>query len=117
MNIFVIDDDKLQGNSLKNEISKTKNDLNVTLYTDLTKAYECIDKYTPKAIFVNMDMANLQGLKFCQKVKDSGIKCNLVFVSADHDYVQNAMDMFASGYIVKPVNQNKISEQLDNLRY
>ena len=42
---------------------------------------------------------------------------NIIFVTGFSEYKGDAMDLKASGYIMKPVTKEEVAEELDNLRF
>ena len=62
-----------------------------------------------------MDMVD--GLAMADFLKKSIPEINLIFIAGHNRYVREAMQMHASGYIVKPVTVEKVRFELSNIRY
>jgi two-component SAPR family response regulator len=62
-------------------------------------------------------MPVLNGIQLAKKLKKVNPSINIIFVTAYNNYALDAFNIHASGYIMKPVNENKLRDELDGLRY
>ena len=56
-------------------------------------------------------------LEVAKRLKDINPKMNIIFVTGFSEYKGDAMDMKASGYIMKPVTKEDVERELNDLRY
>ncbi|WP_035783439.1 helix-turn-helix domain-containing protein [Butyrivibrio sp. MC2021] len=54
---------------------------------------------------------------FAENLKALNPKINLIFLSKDSKYALDALNLFCSGYIIKPLTRKKVSEQIKHLRF
>lgn len=66
--------------------------------------------------FLDIEMVEMSGLTLAKLLKGIYTHINIVFVTGHSSYTGNAIKLRASGYVVKPVDAQQISEELDNLR-
>ena len=118
MKALLVDDEELQLIRLENEVKKV-----------LPAGSECLCYINPLQVleevadaqidiaFLDIEMPVVNGIQLAKKIKAINPKINIIFVTAYEDYALNAYNLHASGYIVKPVNEDKIRREFDNLRY
>ena len=54
-------------------------------------------------------MRGRNGVEVAKRLKNANPKMNIIFVTGFSEYKSDAMDMKASGYIMKPVPRQKVS--------
>ena len=118
MRILLVDDEQLQLLRLTEAVKKALPADNVFLsYANPVLAWE-ENKETPVDIaFLDIDMPVINGILLAKKLKTVNPQVNVIFVTAYNEYALDAYKLHASGYVTKPVNADKIKEELDGLRY
>jgi YesN/AraC family two-component response regulator len=61
-------------------------------------------------------MRGMTGVKLAKELKRVNPKMNIIFVTGFSDYATDAMSLHASGYIMKPVNQEKVERELSRVQ-
>ncbi len=118
MRILMVDDEDLQLLRLVNTVKKVITDDSEFLsYNNPVKAFEENKDKKIDIAFLDIEMPVLSGVQLAKKLKAINPKINIIFVTAYNDYAIEAYKMHASGYIMKPVNEERIKEELDGLRY
>ena len=69
------------------------------------------------AAFLGTDMQELPGIELGRYMKELNPVVNIIFVSNDEKHAFEAMDMHASGYILKPAKKENVLRELSELRY
>ena len=59
----------------------------------------------------------MTGVEVAKKLKEINPKMNIIFVTGFSEYKGDAMDMKASGYIMKPVTKEEVAAELEELRF
>ena len=86
-------------------------------YSNPKKAYEeTLDKKLDIA-FLDIEMPLINGISLAKKLKKNNPLINIIFVTAYDNYALDAYKIHASGYVMKPVSEDKIRQELDGLRY
>ena len=118
MRILLVDDEELQLLRLTEAVKKAlPNESDFLPYTNPVLAWE-ENKETPVDIaFLDVDMPVINGILLAKKLKTVNPQVNVIFVTAYNEYALDAYKLHASGYVTKPVNLEKIQEELDGLRY
>ena len=118
MKILLVDDEKLQLIRLTEAVKKALPDENdICSYTNPVLAWE-ENKSAPVDIaFLDIEMPVISGIMLAKKLKTVNPKVNVIFVTAYSEYALDAHRLHASGYVTKPVNEEKIKEELSGLRF
>ena len=118
MRILLVDDEELQLLRLTEAVKKAlPTDSVILSYANPVLAWE-ENKETPVDIaFLDIDMPVINGIMLAKKLKTVNPQVNVIFVTAYNEYALDAYKLHASGYVTKPVNAEKIQEELDGLRY
>ena len=67
--------------------------------------------------FLDIHMRGMNGVEVAKKLKEINPKMNIIFVTGFSEYAGDAMNMHASGYIMKPVSKAKVEKELADLRF
>lgn len=117
MNILLVDDEKLQLIRLEQSVKNVLKSDSIFSYTNPVQALEeCKDKQIDIA-FLDIEMPMINGVKLAKNLKNYFPKLNIIFVTAYDNYAREAMKIHASGYISKPVSEEKIKEEIEGLRF
>ncbi len=68
-------------------------------------------------VFLEIDMPDMSGFEVARNIRKLQPRIDIVFVTSNPKYAVQAFEMFASGYLVKPVRDSQLEELLFNLRY
>ena len=118
MRVLLVDDEKLQLIRLENEVKKVlTDDCEILSYSNPVEAGKYIETNKVDIAFLDIEMPVINGIKLAKILKSSNPLVNIIFVTAYDNYAMNAYQLHASGYLSKPVNEEKIRTELDNLRY
>lgn len=117
MKILLVDDEELQLLRLENVCKKLLPNEEFLKYTNPKKAFDDNINEKIDIAFLDIEMPIMTGVQLAKKFKKVNPLINIIFVTAYNDYALDAHKLHASGYVLKPVNENKIKEELDNLRF
>ena len=79
-------------------------------------AFELCKKDTYDVIFLEIAMSDGKGLNLAEKLKELMPLVNMVIVTEGKDYAYDALRLYVSAYILKPVTIKDVREALSNLR-
>ena len=117
MNVLLVEDEELQLIRLKKSIDNVLKDSTIYCFTNPLEAIDKTKDIKIDIAFLDIEMPGMSGMKLAKKLKEINPKVNIIFVTAFDNYGLEAMKMHASGYISKPVNDEKIQKEIENLRY
>jgi len=115
MKILLVDDEQLQLLRLENACKKVLPDAEFFSYTNPVKAFEENKDNSIDLAFLDIEMPGINGIQLAKKLKKNNPKIKIIFVTAYNEYALDAYKVRASGYITKPVNENKIQEEINEL--
>lgn len=117
MKYIVLDDEIIAADYLAELIKENDNNASVTVLNNPVKALEISFKEKFDVCFIDIQMPGLNGIEFAGELKKVYPKTNFIFVTGYSDYMGNAFDLDASGYIMKPANSRQVKHAIENLRY
>ncbi len=118
MTIIAIDDEKLALEGLLTEIALAVPEAEVHGFRNGAEALAfCKDTETLDVAFCDIEMKRMNGLTLGEELLKLYPKLNLIYTTGFSEYAVEAIGMRCSGYILKPINADKIRHELDNLRF
>lgn len=69
----------------------------------------------PDIVFSDIRMPCTDGLKLAVNIKTYSPDTKIVFVSGYSNYALDAFEIYANGYIMKPVEPERIRAEIDSL--
>ena len=117
MKILLVDDEKLQLTRLEESVKSAVPSADILAYTNPVLALNENKNTKIDIAFLDIEMPKLNGIQLAKALKGINPKINIVFVTAFDRFALDAMKMHASGFVTKPVNQEKIFEEINGLRY
>ncbi len=117
MVVLLADDEKLQLIRLETAVKKVLPSAEILSYENPVKAFEENKNVKIDIAFLDIEMPVLNGLQLAKKLKSINPLLNVVFVTAYSNYAVNAYEMHASGYLLKPVTEERLRIEIDALRY
>ncbi len=115
MKILLVDDEKLQLIRLENAVKNALPNAEIVSYTNPLQALQENDKID--IAFLDISMPELNGIELAKKLKIKNSNVNIIFVTAYDDYALDAYKLHASGYVTKPVSEDKVKEEIEALRF
>lgn len=115
MRILLVDDEKLQLLRLKNACEKVIPGNELLSYTNPVKALKETENAKIDIAFLDIEMPVLNGIDLAQKLKERDPQIKIVFVTAYDSYALDAYRVHASGYVSKPVTEEKIRAEINEL--
>ena len=117
MRILLVDDEKLQLTRIEESVKSVLPTADIVSYTHPVSALEENKKQKIDIAFLDIEMPQLNGIQLAKALKGINPKVNIVFVTAFNRFALDAMKLRASGFITKPVNEEKVFEEVNGLRY
>ena len=67
--------------------------------------------------FLDIELVGGNGLDLARGLLQCAPRCNVIFLTSHPEFAREALELFCSGYIMKPLSPAKIEEQMRHLRY
>ena len=118
MNILIADDEMSMRYDLKFAIERAApSEDNVFFFAqDYDSAVEQIKSNKINVAFLDINMPGKTGLELAQAIKSYDTDINIIMVTAYKEYALDALRLYVSAYLLKPVDDNELREALKNLR-
>ena len=118
MNILIADDEMSMRYDLKLAVERVApSDENTFFFAqNYETAVEQIQNNPISVAFLDINMPGKNGLALAQAIKRLNPDVNIIMVTAYREYALDALRLYVSAYLLKPVNDNELREALDNLR-
>lgn len=68
-------------------------------------------------VFLDVEMPGLSGLELAKRLMRDRPALNVIFITGYSEYAVPAFELYASGYLLKPVTMDKLHSALGHLRY
>ena len=119
MRIIACDDEKLALKVMERAIKEACPDGELRCYSDPEAAIDEIkrDGFIPDVAFLDIEMPVMNGVTTAHELKAINPKLNVVFATGYTEYYQEAIELHASGYILKPVSGEHVKKAMENLIY
>ena len=117
MRILCVDDEELMLQMLEMAIREAKPDADIHAFEKQSLLLEDAKANGCDIAFLDIHMRGMNGVELAKALKEVNPKMNIIFVTGFSEYKGDAMDMKASGYIMKPVTKEKIEAELADLRF
>lgn len=115
MRVFAIDDEQAMLDELCEAIAKAEPNAQICAFKRAAPALEALLQLedAPDVIFSDIELPGIDGLTFSSRVKAISPTTKIVFVTAYPTYAVDAFRLHVDGFVVKPVEPERIREELD----
>ena len=117
MRILCLDDEPLALKMLKMCVTEAKPEAEVCAFDDQDELLDDAGINGCDIAFLDIHMRGMDGVEVAKRLKGINPKMNIIFVTGFSEYKGDAMDMKASGYIMKPVTTEDVQRELSDLRF
>jgi len=115
--IFTIDDSPPALDVLTEAICEVCPNDEVFPFNDPYKLLNFAKKTPCDIAFLDIQMPGMNGLEVAVTLKKIKPSTNIIFVTAYSQYAIDAMKLYPSGYVMKPVTKEAVEKELENLRH
>lgn len=80
------------------------------------EALRTVSELKPDVVWLEIEMPGMNGLEIAAEIKGISPESNIVFVTGHPEYAVDAFAMHVSGFMLKPVTEERLRDEIDNLR-
>ena len=115
--LMIVDDHKVVRTGLKMLFKNDKNLKVVAEAKDGEDALKEIKKLKPDVVITDISMPNMNGIQFTKKVKETHPEVKVLILSMhdDDDYILDALDAGAMGYLTKDTGEDEIIKAIHSI--
>ena len=114
-NIILVDDEKYALNSLEKNINELKIDAKISVFDRSDYALNFANNNKVDVAFLDISMPEMDGIELAKQLKKKNPQINIIFCTGYSEYMQQAIELHVSGYLLKPASKQDIKKALDNL--
>ncbi len=116
MLIYAIDDEPRLLQALHKAIAKAEPQAEVMDFPLAAEAIRAIEAGGPRPdiVFSDIRMPQMDGLALASRLKTLAPQAKIVFVTGYEEYSLDAYRLHASGYVTKPVEVERVREEIEN---
>lgn len=112
MKIIIVDDESFAIEALEFVLEDIPDIQILGTFQNTKEVIGFAEKNQPDLAFLDIEMPGVNGIELAKKMKAAAPDIRTVFVTGYNNYAQEAFDVEASGYILKPFTPEKIQEVL-----
>lgn len=117
MNTLIVDDRQLAVNAMK-KIMKRIDAGGIHIgVNSVEEALEILNNKIIDVAFLDIEMPGINGMNLAWNMKKLSPDTNVIFVTGHSEYAIEAHEVYASGFLLKPVDEKDVRKALENLRY
>lgn len=116
MNILIADDEKFMREDLQKAVERVRPGNSYFFAENFDSAVKAVEENDIEVAFLDIRMPGKTGLELAKSIRSLRPEINIIIVTAYEEYALNALRLYVSGYILKPVIDSELKEALDNLR-
>lgn len=117
MKILAVDDERLALRLLTDTVQQVLPQAEIFAFSKPSEALTCAAENTCEIAFLDIQMRTMTGLELARRLKEQQPQINIIFVTGYDEYAGAAMKLHASGYLEKPVTEEKLRAELAELRH
>lgn len=117
MNIIAVDDEQASLSLINKAIQKAMPSEIPTCFESVEKALIYAKQFPIDVAFLDIEMGEYSGLVLAKALCKIKPDTNIIFVTGYAQYMDEAFDLYASGYVRKPPRVERIRRELENLRH
>jgi two-component system response regulator YesN len=118
LKILLVDDEIVIRKGLSKAISRDKDFIVIGEVSDGIEAMNLIDKQIPDVVITDIRMPNMNGTELVGQLSQKYPDIKKIVLSGyeDFEYVRESMRNGAADYLLKPVDDNKLHDLLENIQ-
>ena len=116
MKIIAVDDEKIALQGLLASIQKAAPEAEIHGFRYTGEAIAHMENDPCDVAFLDIEMKGMNGVEAAEKFLAINPNVNIIFATGFGSYRDVAFDMHASGYLIKPITEERVRHELENLR-
>lgn len=116
-NIIIVDDKKIFLSGALPILEEVMPEATIMGFSRPSEAIEYAKTNRIALAFLDIEIGKTNGMDLCRTLLSLNPHTNVVYLTAHIEYAFDAWSTGASGYLLKPITQEAVRAQLQNIRY
>ena len=116
MIVIAVDDEALMLGALVAALEASPDIKEVNKFSDCEAALEFVKKTPVDIAFLDINMRGMGGLALAESIVAARPDCKIVFCTGYEEYAIPAFKLHASGYLLKPISEEDVQREIDNVK-
>lgn len=116
MRVLLIDDEEIALEVLNIMLHKLGDIEIVGQYTNPELAYDDLANLEVDIIFLDMEMGEIHGIDFAEKITSNYKQIEIIFVTAHPQFALDAFDVHAIDYLLKPISLKRLEKAVQKTK-
>ena len=96
-------------------LSKLERALVIGAADNAKDAIALVREHNPDLAFLDIEMPDMKGIELAEKLRDIKPDIAIVFITAHHEYSLDAFKLYASDYILKPIDEERVKSTFQRI--
>lgn len=80
------------------------------------EALEQVDRISPEVVLMDIKMPGMDGIELTRKLKDKCPDCHVLMLTLYDEYLHQAIEAGATGYLLKDINREELLKAIRSVR-
>ncbi|WP_282940454.1 response regulator [Paenibacillus sp. RC67] len=116
MKVMLVDDERLALVRLENMLGEYGDCKVIGSFSRAELAINHISEFQPDAVFLDIHMPGLNGLRATERIHTISPNTKIVYVTAYDEHAVEAFELGATDYLVKPLRRERLGQTIERLR-
>lgn len=117
MDILIVDDERIILKDIKETVQEVKPEADIVCCENYSQAIYAAQKNDFDVAFLDISIPGKNGIELAKELKGIKNDINIVFTTGYSEYAVKAFELYASGYLLKPIRTADIENAFNNLRF
>lgn len=117
MKIIVVDNEKIACDGLVHMLMRIRPDDETIGFTDALQALDFFEAAPGDVAVLDIEMPGINGIELARHFMEINPEVNIIFTTGYSEYALEAIELHASGYLMKPITASKLGMEFDTLRH
>ena len=114
MTAICVDDEEIILKYVVSQCKKHPGLSEVYGFTSVSEMFEWLTDHDADIVMLDINMPEMNGIDVAKKLKEDQPDIAIIFLTGYNEYAVEAFSLHAAGYLLKPVNREKLTQELDH---
>ncbi len=117
MKIIVVDNEKIACDGMVHMLMRIRPEDETIGFTDSMRARDFFEAAPGDVAVLDIEMPGINGIELARHFMQINPAVNIIFTTGYSEYALEAIELHASGYLMKPVTAANLTKELSTLRH